>query len=508
MTTIKWTSFFVVPIACGTAFALSGAATAVEAGASPVVTPINELETTAGAEPPLQLAQITSVSELTDVLPTDWAFQALQNLVETYGCIEGYPDRTYRGQRSLTRFEFAAGLNSCLNVIAGLVDTGLSAEDLAAIRRLQEEFQAELATLRGRVDALEAETAELRAQQFSTTTKLRGQVDMHIGVPFETFGAVGLEDLDGDGIAEEVFSVDENATSVASRARLNFDASFTGEDRLRIRLQGGEGSFLEPWGGLASGGGDDFDVTIDDFYYSFPLGSRIDVTVAARGLVADDWVTSTIVPFDGPAVAGASTPGFYGSGGSSSNGAGLGVSFALTDNFVIDAGFTGGYGDASNPGVGIFSSSSQSYIAQLSYLSDGFLDAAFAYMHNDVSDFPGGRSTDTFAGLLNLDFGGFFVAGYGAYQDYSDGDDFNWTAGVGINDLFLEGSQLGVYGGQLPELAVFDQNPWLIEGYYEIPFNEFLTITPAVIYANADFIGVGGTQDSTLYGAIRATFSF
>jgi hypothetical protein len=106
--------------------------------------------------------------------------------LETYGCIEGYPDRTYRGQRSLTRFEFAAGLNSCLNVIAGLSGGGLDPDDLAAIRRLQEEFQAELATLRGRVDALEAETAELRAQQFSTTTKLRGQVDMQLACPSTT----------------------------------------------------------------------------------------------------------------------------------------------------------------------------------------------------------------------------------------------------------------------------------------------------------------------------------
>ena len=70
------------------------------------------------------MAQVTSVSEFSDVLPTDWAFQALQNLVETYGCIEGYPDGTYRGQRALTRFEFAAGLNSCLNVVSQLAAQG------------------------------------------------------------------------------------------------------------------------------------------------------------------------------------------------------------------------------------------------------------------------------------------------------------------------------------------------------------------------------------------------
>ena len=95
-------------------------------------------------------------------------------------------------------------------------------------------------------------------------------------------------------------------------------------------------------------------------------------------------------PTMGQLFAAASTPGFYSSGGSSSDGAGAGISFALTDNFVIDAGYTAGYDGAGDPGVGIFSASSQSYIAQLSYLSGGFLDAAFAYMHNDVSDFPNG----------------------------------------------------------------------------------------------------------------------
>ena len=59
--------------------------------------------------------QVTSVTQLSDVQPTDWAFQALQSLVERYGCIAGYPDGTYKGNRAMTRFEFAAGLNACLD---------------------------------------------------------------------------------------------------------------------------------------------------------------------------------------------------------------------------------------------------------------------------------------------------------------------------------------------------------------------------------------------------------
>ena len=488
MAKLFWQSLLAVPAALGAAVAVSGSAIAAEAAST---IQVNNFD-----QDSVQLAQITSVSELSDVLPSDWAFQALQSLVENYGCIQGYPDRTFRGQRSLTRFEFAAGLNSCLDVIATLIaQSGINPDDLATIRRLQEEFQADLALLRGRVDGLEAETATLRAQQFSTTTKLRGQADFHLVTPFDVVGT-------------------ETSTSVASRARLNFDTSFTGNDRLRIRLQGREGNAINVGGlgGLANAGSGTFgSVIVDDFFYRFPVGSRLTVTASARGLSGGDWVTSTIVPFDGPSVADAGGPQFYDTYGSSSNGAGVGLSFALTDSIIFDAGYTagnasGGIAQATNPAVGVFAARNQSYIAQLSYLGEGFLNAAVTYLHSDgaAAGFLG--ATDTFAGLLSLDFGGFFVAGHGAFTDFNGGDDFSWTAGVGFNNFLAEGASLGVYGGQLPAPGAAE-NPFLIEGYYEIPFNQFLTITPAIVYGDLNS-GVAGADDTGFWGALRATFRF
>ncbi|MDY7024506.1 MAG: iron uptake porin, partial [Cyanobacteriota bacterium] len=124
------------------------------------------------------MGQVNSVSQFRDVQPTDWAFQSLQSLVERYGCIAGYPNGTYRGNRALTRYEFAAGLNACLERVNELIATAanniVTRDDLATLQKLQEEFAAELATLRGRVDALESRTAAIEANQFSTTTKLSG----------------------------------------------------------------------------------------------------------------------------------------------------------------------------------------------------------------------------------------------------------------------------------------------------------------------------------------------
>ncbi len=39
--------------------------------------------------------QVTNVNQLRDVSPQDWAYEALRNLVETYGCISGYPDGNF-----------------------------------------------------------------------------------------------------------------------------------------------------------------------------------------------------------------------------------------------------------------------------------------------------------------------------------------------------------------------------------------------------------------------------
>ena len=66
----------------------------------------------------------------------------------------------------MTRYEAAALLNACLDRVTEVTDE---------LRRLIKEFETELATLRGRVDGLEARVGELEATQFSTTTKLAGR---------------------------------------------------------------------------------------------------------------------------------------------------------------------------------------------------------------------------------------------------------------------------------------------------------------------------------------------
>ena len=437
----------------------------------------------------LQLAQVTRVSELSDVRPYDWAFIALQRLVEEYDCIEGFPNHTYQGSQALTRNQFAAGLNACLNALLPMISASSTVEDLAMIHRLQAEFQSELAALSGRIDALEADVAELAANQFSTTTKLRGQVDAHVITPFDS-------------------AFEGESTTFEYRARLNFDTSFTGEDRLRVRLQSGNSNdALSGFpGGLSNSRGGNNKVTLGDVYYSFPIGDRIDMIIAGNGVSTNEFVVSTIVPFDDANVGDTGSPLFYDF--EMEGDSGVGISLALTDNLVIDGGYSVEVDAASNPDAqGVFGGGGQSYIGQISYLSDGLLDAAITFLHGNPD--ADEAATNTFGGLFNLDFDHFQLGGYGAYhnQQGSDRESFSWGVGVTVPDLFFNGYTFGVYGGQAPSYT--EDEPFYIEGFYDIEVNDFLTITPAVLYADKNNLnGDFDNTSSSVYGVIRASFRF
>uniref|UniRef100_UPI0037039385 iron uptake porin n=1 Tax=Parasynechococcus sp. TaxID=3101203 RepID=UPI0037039385 len=208
--------------------------------------------------------QVTSVTQFSDVYPTDWAYQALSNLVEQYGCVAGYPNGTFRGNRAMTRYEAAALLNACLDRITEITDE---------LRRLIKEFETELAVLRGRVDGLEARVGELEASQFSTTTKLKGVTQW-------AFGAVKAH-----GKGSDAFEALNGGTSFSYNLALNLVTSFTGKDTLYTRLRsgnmdnvyGGNGLFAQEYG---------FDsnntVKIARLYYSFPIGENFTVVGGPR----------------------------------------------------------------------------------------------------------------------------------------------------------------------------------------------------------------------------------
>jgi hypothetical protein len=231
--------------------------------------------------------QVTSINQFSDVKPTDWAFQALSNLIERYGCVAGYPNGTYKGGQAMTRYEAAALLNACLDRITEVTDE---------LKRLMEEFEKELAVLRGRVDGLEAKVGELEATQFSTTTKLQGDAVFVIGA--NSFGGNQSLPNPAAGVpasAANAFPANNRrnwgATVFNYDLRLNFLTSFTGKDLLYTRLRSGNFN-NSPFGGrpynlmaldraFSPTGGADV-VNIDRLYYRFPIGRDFTALIGAK----------------------------------------------------------------------------------------------------------------------------------------------------------------------------------------------------------------------------------
>jgi hypothetical protein len=364
------------------------------------------------------LAQITSVSQLSDIKTTDWAFTSLQSLVERYGCIAGYPNRTYRGQQAIARYEFAAGLNACLDKINEIVSAGLadkvSQEDLATLKKLQEEFAAELALLKGRVDALEAKTSQLEAQQFSTTTKLNILSSLNLSSAFSS-GDILAEGLPIAGSAPVARFAARNpltgspivgtitekpSTTFSHSTYLLLTSSFTGSDTLNLILAMGNGN--PPASAYSSAGfsstfgvpyADSNPVTplaansvgLFELFYSFPVGDTVRVQIGPR-----------ILPFRQFDV-NRFTSVINGSGGLNSyqstlansglSGAGAIASWRMSDQVLLKAGYLArndasfvyfGGDSANNPNRGLFGGSNQ-ILTELTYSPSDSTNLRFLY---------------------------------------------------------------------------------------------------------------------------------
>ncbi|GAB4234535.1 MAG: iron uptake porin [Elainellaceae cyanobacterium] len=464
------------------------------------------------------LGQVTSITQFSDVQPTDWAYQALQSLVERYGCIVGYPDGTYRGQSALTRYEFAAGLNACLDRISELIAASTAdlatQEDLATLQRLQEEFAAELATLRGRVDSLEARVSELEENQFSTTTVLSGETQILVGVPIEE---------------DDTF---DDQPAGGYRVRLNFDTSFTGEDRLRARLQATdlpefEGDQL----GYQAGGNGGNDVVLDDLIYSFPIGDRVEAVIGANGIDIDNDFSTTISPLDSSSSGALSEfadprqyeQAFPGSG----FGAGANVAFIDNDDLTLRLDFGYVADDATTPtaGNGLFNGAYATQ-TQLTLLSD-FVDLGIMYSNSytgDASDFnqevytlEGPAVANTYGAQVNFKVtesielgGGVAFSNIRGISFRPDFEVWSYQGTLAIRDLGGEGNLLGVLAGVLPYTRDLEgqtrDTSFLGEVFYRFNVNDNIAITPSII-VNTD-PNNDNDNDATVIGTLRTTFRF
>lgn len=94
------------------------------------------------------MAQVTSVSQLKDVQPTDWSYAAISNLVSRYGCVAGYPKGDFKPGEPASRAELAALVNACIDRISEFQDTQ-DAQLAAALQTQAAQWQGTQATVAG-----------------------------------------------------------------------------------------------------------------------------------------------------------------------------------------------------------------------------------------------------------------------------------------------------------------------------------------------------------------------
>jgi Carbohydrate-selective porin, OprB family len=489
------------------------------------------------------ISQGNNVEQIQDIQPTDWSYEALRNLIQRYGCISGLENRTYRGEQTIiSRAEFAAGLNSCLNSIEKIIaqSKNVPQVDIDTVLRLMQEFQSELAILQGKTDGSQARLLDLEATQFSTTSKLQGEA---------VFGLGSV--LTG--------SSDRLNTILGSRLRLDFKTSFQGDDLLFTRLSRGDFEGFAPelntfQGDLAFAEPDSSDLRLEDLHYSFSVGDRLDFIVGTAGVDAED-IAPTISFLDGDGGSGAVSsfgrrnPLYYPPGD-----AGLGVNYRPVEQVEIGAGYVASPANESTPGGGLFngpySTLGQIIIEPVSNLS---LAATYVHSYNQSDTKTGtsaanlqsqtaelfGAAVNTVSNSYGLELSWaisdrFVLGGRGGLSKVSNlntlnqqldrgtQDIWNWAATLAIPDLGKEGSLAGIVVGSEPRVtsstientagntenfAEAQDQSLHLEAFYQYQVNDKIAITPGVIWITEPDNNAQGTEDLVI-GTLRTTFSF
>jgi hypothetical protein len=172
------------------------------------------------------MAQVTSVSQLSDVQPTEWSYQAISNLISRYGCVAGYPNGTFKPGQPATRAELAALVNACIDRISEYQN----AEDARLAAALKEQAAKWNAT-EVKVDALVAEDQ----------AKKNG-VGNYLGLGV----ALNKQGVDGNG-----YTADRTISGATLQGRYVVADKFGGDISIRPYLNAAAG----PNGNIGTAGG-------------------------------------------------------------------------------------------------------------------------------------------------------------------------------------------------------------------------------------------------------------
>ncbi len=460
--------------------------------------------------------EVKSISQFSDVYPTDWAYKALENLRKRHGCNFANPNG------SITRYEAAALLNKCIDNVAQL-----NSEE----QSLVDEFGAELAVIKGRIDSLEARVGEFEAGVFSTTTKLNGKVAM----------VLGAVQKDSSKITD--------ATTFTYTQQFDLKTSFTGSDMLYTRVKTGnfsDSQFDEKTGAYLSDANSNANaLKVDKIWYQFPVGDNWKVWVGPA--IENYYMLASAPSIYKPVLKGFALGGNAATYGSST-GQGMGVAWTQSvedrgqARWAVSANYTASShtGTKSNPDDGgMFTKGSKGMtLAKVEYGSPRY-QVSVAFSHKDRDADAGSYYSTTFGqqstGSKNsialrtwwrpettgwmpaisagYDFSSIQEDTAGTIHSLGDAvkETNSWMVGLNWKDVFIDGNKAGFAFGQRQHATSRADGsedtaiPFQWEAYYTFKVSDNITVTPAVFQLTEP---ATGTDDDILGGIVTTKFKF
>ncbi|KGG12081.1 MULTISPECIES: iron uptake porin [Prochlorococcus] len=489
---------------------------------------VNMTDVSKYASKPAKKLKAPSSSQFSDIVPGDWAYTALQNLSDSYGCVDNSYTQNLKSGLALTRYEAAALVNACFE--NGLMANAEGVSSDASL--LAEEFGVEMAILKGRVDGLEYKLNELSAGQFASTTKLKGRAAFVVGgVNYDSNADAAVDH--GDKI------------SGTYSYRIELNSSFTGTDRLYTRLMTGNMGTSNPWGDkdggtyLAVANGNSDIIEVDKLWYEWTHG---EVKYWAGPKIENYYMLATAPSIYKPVLKQFALGGNGATYGSSTS-PGFGAAWTQPTDSYTDKRWTVSLNHASSSGsdadAGILTDTESKTLGQVSYGNHRWqIIAAVAHHGCDEADNCKNWS-DYYSTAAGNDVTGEGEDAYalryywkpaetGAIPAFQLGFDWrtlnepdnneikrtaSWMAGLMWKDFMNSGNRAGLafgsrqhatsYEGTTGEDDAEDNFVW--EVYYDYKVSDGITVTPALFGGSEVY---DGSDDNIIGALVQTTFKF
>ena len=435
-----------------------------------------------------------------NIEPGDFIHQSINDLAKSRGCSVEISDR------SISRFEAASIVNSCLGNVA---------EVTTVERSLIDEFSSELALIRGRIDGIEARLNEYEAGAFSTTTTLDGKAVFALGA------------VDGNS---ELSSSYTEATTLAYVYQMNLNTSFTGDDNLYVRIKTTNG-----WDNMKhvpafyhnEAGSYDDELEVDKIWYTFPIGDKFTATVGPK--IENYYMLAASPSVYKPKVNKAFRFGGHGVAFGASTSQGLGLKYDAGNGFASsvtinskEADSTGGFLTEEDKNklnvMGAYTTDNWHLSATYTKQSGGF--DAFPYYSTAALD-PVTNDLDGVAlrawwrpdeqgtAVPSISIGYDTLSISDVTSGYQEGN--GYSVGLNWGDLFQADDTVGVAFGQPikatdhTDNSTKDVDPFMWEVYYSFKPNDSIEVTPG-IFGGSD---VDADTADDIFGAVlTTTFKF